>query len=214
MTISISTRANSDAEARRRLETLGDTILNLCNSGLPSDGASLERSFTVPVDLSLSVNTRRAADMDYAIRPEGNNGGGTQFDGGDAGKRASFRLGVKCLAFSGIKAPTEDGRPVRHRRHQPRLSRAQLARDDRLRARRQFPDRASVLRHEAQPHTQGQGPYQVGREAGKLLAEVLVSRRAASAPRKRARNRLTGSEPAAPRMLFGPGLGMHSQEMV
>jgi hypothetical protein len=83
--------------------SLGDSILRGCDSRLQPDGASMAHSFSVTVEMSLSVNTRRAASVDRQFVE----GGELIFGGGDANKRTSFALKVNCLAFEMIKAPPE-----------------------------------------------------------------------------------------------------------
>jgi hypothetical protein len=81
-------------------------VLSACNSNLQPDGATKEHSvYPVWMTASLSANTRLAVDMDNAVPPEGDEGGGTTFGGGDTNERAGFAVKVNCLAFQTIKAP-------------------------------------------------------------------------------------------------------------
>ena len=83
--------------------SIGDDILKACNTQLQSDGATKKHSQNVRMDLSLSVNTRRALSINYQLVQANED----NFDGGDVTRHAAFNMKVNCLAFQGVQAPPE-----------------------------------------------------------------------------------------------------------
>lgn len=80
--------------------SIGDDILKACNTQLQPDGATKQHSPNVRMNLSLSVNTRKALSINYQILEASD-----AFNGGDVSRHTGFNVKVNCLAFQGIQAP-------------------------------------------------------------------------------------------------------------
>jgi hypothetical protein len=96
-TISFSTSIIPISTSGIAVVPYGDQILNACNAHLQSDGATASHSFSKPMTVSFSVNTRTGAIIaptevsDPALGP--------YFDGGETTRQGSFSVNVVCKPF-------------------------------------------------------------------------------------------------------------------
>ncbi len=94
----------SDIEGSTQMQSYITRILSSCNRYRPTESGTA----TVELEATLSANTRKAAPVHLNWLNKTKEGApSTTFDGGDASRAQSFRVGVECVAFSMINAPPE-----------------------------------------------------------------------------------------------------------